>query len=205
MQARGEACRLTMVIGKIPFDDKRVSPKDFPEFRKKTPLSSLPVAEIDGQMVAQSNAILRYFGCLTNMYPEDAKKGLIVDQVIDTVADFSASILRVTGDTEEEKRKARTTAVQTGGERYFGGAQRMVEAQQQKNESEGPYLFGDKPTIADVSIAAMYIFLKTGVLDHIQGDELDSYSTMKKIFKSIIAIPEVVDYLKEHPVPGVEV
>jgi glutathione S-transferase len=54
---RGEPARLALSIGGIPFEDDRVAPSDWPARKPDTPFGALPVLEVDGQTLAQSNAI----------------------------------------------------------------------------------------------------------------------------------------------------
>jgi glutathione S-transferase len=62
--ARGEATRLAMVIGGVPFEDDRVKFTDWESRKPATPFGALPVLDLDGQTVAQSNGINRYVGKL---------------------------------------------------------------------------------------------------------------------------------------------
>jgi glutathione S-transferase len=52
--SRGEVARLAMHLAGIAFVDKRVAGKDWPALRESTPFQSLPVLEVDGQVIAQS-------------------------------------------------------------------------------------------------------------------------------------------------------
>ena len=56
---RGEPARLAMSIGGVAFDDDRVQLSDWERRKADTPFGALPVLEVDGQVVAQSNAINR--------------------------------------------------------------------------------------------------------------------------------------------------
>ena len=51
---RGNPQRLALSIGGIAFEDDRVPPSDWG--RRKEPFGALPLLEVDGQFVAQSNA-----------------------------------------------------------------------------------------------------------------------------------------------------
>jgi glutathione S-transferase len=64
-----EPVRLALSLGGIEFEDHRVSFAEFKEMRASTPLSALPVVEIDGLMYTQGNAMCRYFGKLAGLYP----------------------------------------------------------------------------------------------------------------------------------------
>ncbi|GLK72327.1 hypothetical protein KHC23_13780 [Ancylobacter dichloromethanicus] len=68
---RGEPARLALSVGGIAFEDDRVSFADWERRKADTPFGSLPVLEVDGQTLAQSNAINRYVGRLVDLYPSD--------------------------------------------------------------------------------------------------------------------------------------
>lgn len=70
---RAAPIRLALLAGKIDFEDHRLS---FPEFGAAKAagvfkFGQLPCLEVDGEQVAQSDAILRYVGRLGGFYPED--------------------------------------------------------------------------------------------------------------------------------------
>jgi glutathione S-transferase len=46
-----------------------VAPSDWPARKANTPFGALPVLEVDGQTVSQSNAINRYVGKLAKSLP----------------------------------------------------------------------------------------------------------------------------------------
>ena len=56
---RGEPARLALSLAGIPFEDDRVLGTDWPRRKPSTPFGSLPVLEVDGAIVTQSNGINR--------------------------------------------------------------------------------------------------------------------------------------------------
>jgi glutathione S-transferase len=89
---RGEPARLALAMGGIPFDDDRVPPSEWERRKPNTPFGALPVLEVDGQTLAQSNAINRYVGKLTDLYPTDAWQAALCDEVMEAVEDISTKI-----------------------------------------------------------------------------------------------------------------
>jgi prostaglandin-H2 D-isomerase / glutathione transferase len=68
---RGEPARLALSIGGLPFADDRVPFSDWERRKPDTPFGALPTLEREGQILAQSNAINRYVGKFTDLYPSD--------------------------------------------------------------------------------------------------------------------------------------
>ena len=72
------------------FEDKHISFADFGTKKAagEFPLGSIPVLDVAGERFAQSNAILRYAGKLTGLYPEDPIAAMRVDMVLDTIEEL---------------------------------------------------------------------------------------------------------------------
>ncbi|MDH3431829.1 MAG: glutathione S-transferase N-terminal domain-containing protein, partial [Gammaproteobacteria bacterium] len=105
---RGEVARLALTIGKIPFEDDRIPLSTWRSVRDQMPFHALPVLQIDGELVTQSNAINRYVGRLTGLYPDDAIEALRCDEVMDAIEDILGKIVQTFGmDDEDVKRAAR--------------------------------------------------------------------------------------------------
>jgi glutathione S-transferase len=79
---RGELARLALSIGGIPFEDDRVKPVEWENLKAHTPFGALPVLEVDGHVVAESNAINRYVGKLADLYPSDPWQAALCDEVM---------------------------------------------------------------------------------------------------------------------------
>ena len=104
---RGEPARLALHIGSVPFEDERISPKDWPQFRDQTPFQALPTLEVDGKIVTQSNSINRYVGKLAGLYPKDDFQALLCDEVMDAAEDIGTRIGSTMDLPADAKKKAR--------------------------------------------------------------------------------------------------
>lgn len=62
-----EKVRLTCAMSGIPFNDVRVSFDQWPKLKPSTKFGQLPMMDVDGSSVAQSNAMLTYVGKLGGM------------------------------------------------------------------------------------------------------------------------------------------
>src|SRR5688572_21766603 len=50
---RGEVARIALHMAAIPFEDDRIPTSDWPTRKPSMPFGTLPVLEVDGQIVAQ--------------------------------------------------------------------------------------------------------------------------------------------------------
>jgi len=89
---KGEAIRLACTYGKFAFIDHRFKSRDeFFALRDNGTLKygQVPALQVgDGQVIAQSNAIMRYIGKKTGLYPADDLQAALVDSVLDAEIDM---------------------------------------------------------------------------------------------------------------------
>ena len=125
---RGEPARLALSMGGISFEDDRLPPSDWQRRKPDTPFGALPVLEVDGQTLAQSNAINRYVGKLTDLYPLDAWQAALCDEVMEAVEDINTKLAATFFLPEEEKKTQRKALVEGPLPFYLTRLQQRLEA-----------------------------------------------------------------------------
>ncbi|MBK9245651.1 MAG: glutathione S-transferase family protein [Burkholderiales bacterium] len=186
---RGEPARLALHIGGIAFEDHRIAGKEWPAFRDKTPFLAMPTLEVDGQVFSQSNSINRYVGKLTGLYPNDDLQAFRCDEVMEAVEDISTRIGQTIGLPEDAKKKARE-------ELAAGLITRFLEQFQTKLKAAGGEYFADRHlTVADLKVAMLIRWLRSGVLDYIPKDLVDTVAPqLVKHFERVTGHPKVAEY-----------
>jgi glutathione S-transferase len=161
---RAEPIRIALHIGGVSFEDHRLSFQEFGETREKLRFTCVPVLEIDGQPVTQSNALARYAGRLAGLYPEDPMQALYCDEAMGAVEDVTfhlGSTMRLQG---EELLTARTKLVEGWLPIYLRGLAALLE------RGGGEYFADGRLTIADLKVSGLTNWLSHGALDHIPAD-----------------------------------
>jgi glutathione S-transferase len=143
---RGEPARLALSIGGIPFEDDRVAPSDWQRRKPDTPFGALPVLEVDEQTLAESNAINRYVGKLTDLYPSDAWQAALCDEVMEAVEDINTKLAATLFLPEEEKKTQRKALVEGPLPFYLTRLQQRLEAH------GGRYFAADRLSVADLKV-----------------------------------------------------
>lgn len=193
-QGRAESVRLALTIGKIPFESEEIPRSEWPALKPQTPLGNLPTMTVDGKVVVQNEALLRFVGKLSGLYPADAWDALMVDQVSETVLEWTQTLFVYRGPDEDRLKEAARDAVDVAAPRYLGGVEKMLEG-----ISDGPFVLGSHVSTADLLITTLYIFLATGILRFVDKHALDGYTRMKRCYDAVLQIPEVQEYHKKNP------
>ena len=186
---RAEPARLAMHIGGIPFEDHRFAFKDFAEIRKTTPLNQVPTLHVNDVQVTQSDAITRYVGKLTGLYPADAFQALLCDEVVGALEDINVKIgatFGMEGDTLKDARDALVTGPLP---------QYLYWLQHQLDNHGGEYFADNRLTIADLKALVILRWLSGDVLDHIPRDWVTAQAPkLVEYMNRIAALPAISQY-----------
>jgi len=161
---RAEPIRIAFHAAGIDFEDKRISFPEFGEMRQGTRFNSVPVLEIDGAEVTQSNALCRYVGKMAGLYPADDLQALYCDEVLDALEDLSHYIVQTFGLQDEELKQAREKLVDGWLTVYLRGLDTLL------TRGGGEYFADNSMTIADLKAFVQTRALRAGKLDHVPAD-----------------------------------
>jgi glutathione S-transferase len=186
---RAEPIRIAFHAAGIPFEDERVGFPDFGKFRETTPFNTVPVLEIDGVPVTQSNAMCQYAGKLAGMYPVDALQALYCDEVLGAVEDMSHHMVRTFGLEGEALKSARKELAEGWFTVYTTGLGKLLE------RGGGKYFADNKLTVADLKVHVMLRMIIAGNLDHIPEDFVEKLApNLAEHSKRIANEPQVLAY-----------
>jgi len=190
---RGAAIRDALRIGGIAFEDVHLPPDRFREQKAAGQLrfSSLPALEIEtpgGTVSAmQSNAILRFVGRQTGLYPmDDPVRALKVDEALDLGEDINHAIGPSIAEQNAERRMAmRKILAEETLPRLAGVLERLLVA----NGRTG-FVAGDSLTVADLKLYWIVDKLTNGTLDGIPKSLLDGFAAVNAWRQNVAAVRE---------------
>ena len=160
---RGEPIRIACHAAGIALEDERISYKEFGEMRESTPFNSVPVMEIDGAPVTQSNSLCRYVGKMAGLYPSDELQALYCDEVMDALEDLTHYVVPTFSLKGEELRLAREKLANGWMTTYVRGLEGLLVR-------GGDYFADDRLTVADIKASVLTRWLCSGQLEHIPED-----------------------------------
>ena len=161
---RGEPIRIALHAAGINFEDNRLSFAEFGRIRQGTRFNSVPVLEIDGAAVTQSNAISRYIGKMAGLYPTDDLQALYCDEALDALEDLTHYIVQTFGLQGEELRVAREKLVDGWLSIYLRGLGELLA------RGGGEYFADNGLTVADLKAFVQTRSLGSGNLEYVSTD-----------------------------------
>lgn len=186
---RGEPARIAFHAAGIEFEDNRISFPEFQEMRQSTRFNSVPVLEIDGIEVTQSNAMNRYVGRMAGLYPSDALQALYCDEVMDALEDLTHYIVPTMRKEGDELKEARKKLVDGWMTVYIKGLDSLLA------RGGGEYFADNRLTVADIRAMVQIRSLRKGTLDHVPVDLVDRLAPALAAHQQRIeAEPQVAAY-----------
>lgn len=186
---RGEPIRIALHAAGIEFEDERLT---FPEFgvaQQGFRFHAVPVMEIDGAVVTQTNSICRYIGKMAGLYPTDALQALYCDEVMDVLEDVSNHIVQTFGLEGDALKQARKQLVEGRLSVYIKGLDVLLA------RGGGEYFAANQLTVADLKVFIQMRSLSSGLLDHIPTDLVDRLAPKLRAHQERVAAdPHVVGY-----------
>ncbi|TKB26196.1 glutathione S-transferase [Desulfopila sp. IMCC35006] len=161
---RAEPIRIVFHAAGIDFEDNRISFAEFSEMRSGLRFNSVPVLEIDGAQITQSNALSRYIGKMAGLYPADDLQALYCDEVMGALEDLTHYIVRTFGLEGEELRLAREKLVDGWLSVFLRGLDQLLI------RGGGEYFADNRLTVADLRAFVQTRSLCSGILDYVPTD-----------------------------------
>ena len=164
---RGEPIRIAMHAAGLAYDDVRWSFPEFAEKRDSLRFNAVPAIEIDGKTITQSNAISRYFGKMSGLYPEDPLQALYCDEVLGALEDLNHYLVQTFSLKGDDLKEAREALMAGRFKVFFTGLEELLV------RGGGRYFAGASLSIADLKALQQVKAVRSGTLDHIPADYID--------------------------------
>jgi len=194
LRARAEVARLLFAAAGVEYEDKRVQGlgEEWKALKPKTPFGSLPLLEVDGVVLCQSNTIARFlaerFGFMGSNDLENAQINIVVDCVNDILLAHSKLIYmkdQTQKATETQKFQDEILPI------HLTNLQKMLNA----NEGGSGFFVGAKVSVADISVYHCIDTLeKLGTVI-----EWDKFSNLQGLTKRVASIPKIRTWLDNRP------
>ncbi|XP_067933705.1 glutathione S-transferase 1-like isoform X2 [Watersipora subatra] len=186
IKGRAEVVRLLFKLAGRDFIDCRLTMEEWAAFKPSTPKGQLPVLEVDGKMICESNTITRYVARELNLYGSSNWEAAVVDMIVDSCSGiFEQAVHVYFAKTEEEKAEAVKKAT-----KVLQSTEKLTA-----KLKKGKFILGDEASLAETTLYSVIEVLQELLKDL----KMDEYPTISELIKNYTEIPAVADWLKTRP------
>ena len=194
---RAEVVRLGLFIGDVPFEDIRDKKRDELIAAGLATFGAVPVMEVDGKVLSQTQAMAAYAGKVAGIHPDDAWLEAKVDECINGCTDVTSTLGMTFRLPDDEKVAKRKEMCEEGGRlrMHLGGLEKICAA----NGANG-YAVGSSVTVADLAIWRLCGWLSSGVIDGLEKDYIaTTFPALQKLVETTGSHPKVVEWKAMYP------
>lgn len=204
---RAECTRIACFMAGVPLQDSRMSYEEMYASGALT-FGTFPALVVEGKGVLnQTQAIARYIGGVTGMYPTDPFLAAKCDEAIDALTDVS-ELVTATMQERDGRRKIqwRQALIAPDGRMtmIINGLESLLVQNANLLAREGsggkmPYVAGDSISVADLALWRAVGWLTSGVIDGIPNDYVAKcFPMLWSLHKAIDSMPKVVEWKAAH-------
>ncbi|XP_077992719.1 glutathione S-transferase 1-like [Glandiceps talaboti] len=200
LPARGEPARLCFIYAGIDFEDKRIEFEEWEPMKQATLAEDrtifkqpfLPWLEVDGDLISQSLAVIRYAAAISGLAGKTSLEKAKVDMVLGIYTDLLEATVKIMFSPPEKKEEAVTNAFEMY-KKVFPILEKMLEV------SGSGWLVGDNVTVADMAIFAFGIMADVAVLSQVGRNTHEAVDVplLKANRKCVSELPKVKEYCEK--------
>jgi glutathione S-transferase len=187
----GEHIRFIFIAAGVPFEDDKIPTDKWPELKANFKYGQLPILNVDGKELSQSNAIARYLARQYNLVAEDPFLNARADEIADIVTELRLQF-RPYIQQQDAGKKAEIKAdlAANAFPKYYKFLEDLV------SQTTGPFITGDKPTWQDFFVAN---WLELWSEHIVELDFLNDYPALKELQQAVFDIPAIKKYVSTRP------
>ncbi|KAL3852307.1 hypothetical protein ACJMK2_015966 [Sinanodonta woodiana] len=186
-----EPARILFALADVEYEDVRYEMEDWPAKKPEMPLQALPVLEIDGKMMTQSQAIARYLAREYGFNGTDNMETFRIDEIHEAIVELQRELYKLHYEKDEDKKKEiNQSLVDTIIPKFMNFFERRIT----ENHRSGGYFVGDGITLADV-----LVYNITYNMEQKLKLSLDKWPKTAAVCKKVASHPKVSAWLKKRP------
>ncbi|KAJ8021972.1 Glutathione S-transferase 1 [Holothuria leucospilota] len=200
VRGRAEPIRYMLHMEGLEFEDKRISSEEWKELKPTTKFGGLPLLEVNGKVLAQSQAIYRHVANMHGFFPENPWDKATVDSICEKQAEFLLEVQKAAFEKDEKKKEElKQKLINESSKTHLAHLEKCLE---ENNGGKG-WFVGDKISLADVQV---FFLLHDQYPALALGEEvgtktfLEGFDLLKDFVDRFKAEPKVADWLNKRPV-----
>ncbi|KAK3608731.1 hypothetical protein CHS0354_000995 [Potamilus streckersoni] len=186
-----EPARLLFALADVKYEDVRYEKVAWIAKKREMPHGALPVLEIDGNMMTQSQAIIRYLAMEYGFHGSNNMEIFQIDEIHEAVVELQRDLYDARFETDEERKKEILDTLQL---RIIPSFMTFIEMRLAENEGDKGHFIHDRITLADVLIYNIIFNI-----EQFTNVETYKWPRLKAVYNKMETDPKIVAWLEKRP------
>ncbi|XP_038068552.1 hematopoietic prostaglandin D synthase-like [Patiria miniata] len=189
--ARAESLRLAFKLAGVDYEELTIGIPEWPKVKPKYPTQQLPALEVDGKLIGQTKACLRYLAKEFGLYGKTSLEAAYIDQAMDMVEDIWPEFENIFRGPFASQAVRTETFLKERVPPVYDALERLLDMEQ-----AGDFFVGNSITAADIFFfAASDLVNATGK----GANSLEKYPKLTALRSRIAANPKIAAWLAVRP------
>lgn len=189
MKGRAEPARFMFHIAGVPYEDVRFEREEWPKHKEEMPWGQVPVLEVDGKKLAQSNAIYQYLAKQFKLNGKDDWEAAQIQELLGSVDDMFVNLRPVFMAPDEEKPKLMEKIAKESLAPYLDRVQKRLKA-----NGTGHFV-GSGLTVADIVFFTVF----SGMKERYCPGLVEKYPELEAFVGKIAGLPKIKEWIDKRP------
>jgi len=195
-RSAGEISRWVFAAANQPYNDVRISTDgdraEWQKLKPTTPFGQMPILEVDGVKLCQSNAIAHYLAREFGLAGKSSLDQARVTMIVECAGDVLKAGLQVFMESDEGKK----VELRNKFENDLKTWQKCFDQFLTDNHDTG-YFVGDSLSLADIVYAVL--MERLGIDGHFET-HLDEFPRLKQLNENVRSYPTIAEWIAKRPV-----
>jgi len=191
-RGRAEIMRLIFAVAGQEYVDDRIDREEWPKHKSGAPFGQVPVLEVDGVKLCQSNACARYLARQFHLAGKTELEQAQVDMLVDCFDDSIKPLYATFRETDEAKK---AEIVKKYAEEQLPGYLTLLEGLLKANHGGDHYFVGSDLTWADL---AFVVFVEWTGRAKVENP-LAKFPKLHALQEKVLNQPKVKAWIEKRP------
>jgi len=191
-RGRGEIIRLLFAYQGVEYTDERIKREDWAALKPSSPFGQVPILEVDGVKLCQSNACARYLAKKFNLAGKNELDQAKADMIVDCLEDATKPIVSIFIEKDEAK-KAEAKKKYT--EEQLPASLAMLEKLLISNGGGDKFFVGTELTWADIAFINFVQWTAMGGA----VNPLAKYPKLAALDERVRKLPKIAAWIEKRP------
>lgn len=194
-RGRAEFSRVIFAQAGVQFEDVRIERAQWLELKPKTPFGQLPLLEVEGVTLCQSQTIARFLARKFDLVGKTDLEQARSDMIVDCFGDVSKPMMKIMMESDEAKKaELKKKFLEEELPKSLAAVEKLLEG----NKGGDGFFVGDAVTWADLALLDASDWLSMIGAD----SQIDNYPKLKALREKLSKSPKIAAWLEKRPKTG---
>jgi len=190
-KGRAETIRLVFAAAGFPYEDRRIDKEEWAVMKQRTPWASLPLLEVDGNVIGQSMTIARFIAKEGGLGGKTHYEQALIDSACDRITELRERVIKLAYTPD---CNAKNLAIRDFEDKECPAIIPSLDKFLARNPNNSGYFVGRTMSVADI-----HFFSTIELLLPNMPDALIRHPRLQQLFDRVRSHPRIADYISRRP------